>query len=517
MNRLQVYLEELQLPIKSLFVATGLIAVGSILGNPFINDIFLLDLPIIVTITRLLLFTGGLIFACFPYIVFVKLLYSRTQEKNIVVVGIIAYLMYLIMILFFGPTDLPDNMYISFIRLEINDSIYRLVNTGVIGLIGVYFIVRKVYQKQMIARNANFTKVFDRDTIRLIRSLIYTTIYGLFIAWMIPYISKGIYSILNFVAADINNPMSLFAYSGFERILSLFGLQNIVRKEMWFGKLGGTWNSLENIGYMGDVNIWAAQLKDSVAVLGVGSAGRFTTVYYVLNIFAAPAYLAALATTVSDKPKFRRGLVTVFTGTVLSLLGGIWFPLEIIMLLTAPIIYIFHLFMVGFISAILLGISTTIGFSYLGIINAANPGNIIDLIGISRNSMINRQIMMMLLLGLIVFFIYFYVVRFYYTHMAIDILNIGIKDDEIKDFIERIGGLENIEKISSSPTKVIVKLYNEDSINPAGLHRQGVTKIVQTREGFILLYGSGSYMMQKEINKRLDTYKNELMEVEEND
>ena len=83
MNRLQVYLEELQLPIKSLFVATGLIAVGSILGNPFINDIFLLDLPIIVTITRLLLFTGGLIFACFPYIVFVKLLYSRTQEKTL--------------------------------------------------------------------------------------------------------------------------------------------------------------------------------------------------------------------------------------------------------------------------------------------------------------------------------------------------------------------------------------------------------------------------------------------------
>ena len=77
--------------------------------------------------------------------------------------------------------------------------------------------------------------------------------------------------------------------------------------------------------------------------------------------------------------------------------------------------------------------------------------------------------------------------------------------------------MENIEKISSSPTKVIVKLYNEDSINPAGLHRQGVTKIVQTREGFILLYGSGSYMMQKEINKRLDAYKNELMEVEEND
>lgn len=517
MNKIQVYLEELLLPIKTLFVAISMIALGTLLGNPFINDVFRLSHPLLTTITHVLLVTGGLILSCFPYLVFVKLLYSRTDEKNIVVVGIISYLVFLIMIMFFAPRNLPANMYMPYFTFQINATVYRLANTGIIGLIGIYLIVKRIYQKPMIPRNTNFTKVFERDISRLTRSLLFSTLYGLAIAWLLPYISQGIYAVLNFVAADIGNPMSLFAYSGFERLLQLFGLHNVVRNEMWFGTLGGTWNSLENISYIGDVNIWAAQLSESVAVLGVGSTGRFTTVYYVLNIFAAPAYLSALATTVSDKKKFRRGLITVLMGTGLSLLAGVWYPLEILMLLSTPLLYIFHVFMIGFISAVLLGISTTLGFSYLGVLSAATPGNIIDLIGFSRNSIINRQILMLLLFGVLIFFIYFYVVRFYFNNIAIDMLNIGTKEDEIMDFIERVGGLDNIEKISSTPTKVTVLLRDEDNINPAGLHRQGVTKIVQTREGYNLFYGAGSYMLQKEVNKQLGAHRNELMEVEEND
>ena len=88
-------------------------------------------------------------------------------------------------------------------------------------------------------------------------------------------------------------------------------------------------------------------------------------------------------------------------------------------------------------------------------------------------------------------------------------LNIGTKEDEIMDFIERVGGLDNIEKISSTPTKVTVLLRDEDNINPAGLHRQGVTKIVQTREGYNLFYGAGSYMLQKEVNQKLEAHRNE--------
>lgn len=514
MNKLQVYLEELQLPIKSLFVAAGLISVGTLLGNPFVNDVFKLNYPWLVRITQILLFTGGLILTCFPYFVFVKLLYSRTEEKNIVIVGIISYLVYLIMIMFFAPNNLPANMYMSSINITLNNTVYKIANTGVFGLVGIYWIVKRNYTRPMINRNTNFTKVLDRDSIRLMRSMVLATTYGLIIAWLMPYISSGIYSVLYFIASDINNPMSMFAYSGFERLLQVLGLQNIVRSEMWFGSLGGTWNSLDNIAYIGDVNIWAAQLSERVAVLGIGSTGRFTTFYYILNIFAAPAYLAALSTTVSNKKKFRKGLLTVLLGTVLSFFSGIWYPLEILMLLTAPILYVFHIFMIGIISAFLSGISIAVGFSYLGVLNAATPGNVIDLIALSRNTIINQQILTMLLFGIIVFFVYFYVVRFYYTKIAIDTLNIGTKEDEIKDFIERLGGLENIMNISSTPSKVHALLRDEDKINTAGLHRQGVTKIVQTRDGYVLFYGAGSYIVQKEINKKLEAYKNELMEVE---
>ncbi len=503
MNKLQIYLEELQLPIKSLFVATAMIAVGSFLGSPYINEILKLDHAIIITTTQVLLFLGGLLIRSFPYIVFVKLLYTRIQEKNTVIVGIISYLVYLIMVLFFAPQTMPANAYVSWMSFEIGIDTYRLLDTGIFGLIGVYFIVRRIYKTPMHARNANFTKLLDKDTIRLLKSLLLSVIFGITMAYLFPFVVDGIYSVLRFIAADFNNPMSLFAYAGFERISILAGFDNIVRNEMWFSSMGGTWNSLDSMTYVGDVNIWAAQLRDSVAVIGVGSAGRFTTFYYVINIFAIPAYLFGISTTVTDKKKKKKAYITVLLGTLASLFTGILLPIEIILLLTTPLLYVFHLFMVGFISAVLLGLKTTFGFSYLGILSAANPGNIFDLIDISRKNIINQQVIVMLLFGVIVFFIYYYVTRFYFNKVAMDILNIGIKDNEVTDFIERIGGLDNIESFTSLPTKVVATLIDEDNINTSGLHYQGVTKIVHAREGFILSYGPGSYILQKEINKRL--------------
>lgn len=503
MNKLQIYLEELQLPIKSLFVATILIAVGSFLGNPYINEILKLDHELIITTTQVLLFTGGLLIRIFPYIVFVKMLYTRNQEKNTVIVGIISYLVYLIMVLFFAPQNLPNNAYIAWINFDLGLDTLRLMNTGYFGLVGIYFIVKRVYKTPMFARNANFTKLLDRDTIRLFKCIIGSVVLGISFSYLFPYVIDFIYTVLRFVASDFTNPMSLFAYAGFERLTVLGGLDDIVRNEMWFSSMGGTWNSLDNVTYVGDVNIWAAQLKDSVAVIGVGSAGRFTTFYYVINMFAIPAYLLAVSFTVTDKKKKRRAYLTVALGSFISAFTGIMFPIEIIMLLTTPILYIFHLFMVGFISAVLLGLSTTLGFSYLGILSAANPGNLIDLIAISRKNIINQQVLIMVLFGAIIFFIYYYVTRFYYNKVAMDILNIGIKDNEVTDFIERIGGLDNIESINSLPSKVIATLKDEDNINTSGLHYQGVTKIIHAREGFILSYGPGSYMLQKEVAKRL--------------
>lgn len=506
MAKLQVYLEELQLPIKSLFVASVLIAIGTFLGNPFVNEILKLDVPIIITLTNIVLFTGGLILRAFPFTVFVKLLQIRTKEQNTVIVGIISYLVYLIMILFFSASQLPKNVYVKFLVFELKSTELRLMTTGVFGLFGIYYIIRKIYQKPMHARNSNFTKLFDRDLIRLMNSLTLSVLFGLTMSFVFPYVLTFVYKVLSFIASDFTNPMSLFAYSAFERVSVLFGLDNIVRNEMWFTTMGGTWNSLENVTYVGDVNIWAAQLKDSIAILGAGSAGRFTTLYYILNLFAMPAYLLAVSATVTDRKKKRRSLITVLLGSLLSMLSGIVYPIEVIMILSTPVLYLFHIFMSGFISASLLGLSVTLGFSYSGILSAASPGNIIDFIALSNNNIMSQQILLVGLFGILVFFIYYYVTRFYYKNIAMDVLNIGIKDDEATDFIERIGGLDNLMDIHSLPTKIIVTLKDEDKINTEGLHYQGVTKIIHAREGFILSYGAGSYMLQLEVKKRLKNH-----------
>jgi maltose/glucose PTS system EIICB component len=512
MNRLQIYLEELQLPLKALFFGTFLIAIGNILGNPLINELIFIRSDFTLKLTQILLFTGGLILACFPYIVFVKLLYARSNDKNIVIVGLIAYVVFLIMVLFFAPSNLPANVYSKYLRVDISGNSYALMKTGILGLLGIYYIVKTIYKKPARQKNANFTRIYDAELMRLVYSLIIATVFGIAFAYIYPLAIKGIYSVINFVASDVSNPMSSFTYSAFERLMAVLNLDVFMREEMWFGALGGTWNSLDNITYIGDVNIWGAQLRDSVAVLGVGKAGRFTTVYYILNIFAVPAYLLALVTTVSNNKEKRQAIITVVLGSLLSMVSGMILPIEIVLLLTTPILYLIHIFFVGFFSAVLLGLGITVGFSYLGILSAAAPGNIMDLLSLSRNSIINVQVLSLVMIGIVAFVVYFYVTKFYYSRMAIDVLNVGSKDEEVQGFIDRVGGLENIAQLSSTPTKLTLTLVDADNINVSGLHRQGVTKIVQTRQGYILSFGAGSYMLQKEVNRLLALH-NEAKEV----
>ncbi len=61
MNRLQTYYEQLQLPVKSLFFGSFLIAIGSLIANPYINSILKLDNATLVTISQILMSCGGII------------------------------------------------------------------------------------------------------------------------------------------------------------------------------------------------------------------------------------------------------------------------------------------------------------------------------------------------------------------------------------------------------------------------------------------------------------------------
>ncbi|UPU38417.1 hypothetical protein MX850_06815 [Erysipelothrix sp. Poltava] len=107
MNRLQTYYEQLQLPLKSLFLGCFLITIGSIIANPYIVMIFKFNSPLFVTASKLLLYAGGIILSYFPLYVFIKLLTHRNDETNVVVTGFISYLVFLVVMTLLSPTTSP--------------------------------------------------------------------------------------------------------------------------------------------------------------------------------------------------------------------------------------------------------------------------------------------------------------------------------------------------------------------------------------------------------------------------
>ena len=503
MNRLQTYYEQIQLPIKALFLGTLLIAFGSVLTNPYIHVFLKLDVPLIVTTAEILLYSGGLILAYFPVYIFVKLLLYRQNDANILVTGILSYLVFTVIMAVLSPSNLPESTYQTLFTINAMGKQIKLFQMGIVGLGLIYFWIKYVFKRKADTRSISQSSYLDNEMVRVVNAVIGAAAIGIIMSYVWPMIVMGIYNVLAFISADVNNPMSLFIYGALERLLALCNLDAIAHREMWLGPLGGTWLNINGETFVGDANIWMAKLQDSMNVLASDGTGKFTTGYYVLNIFAVPGYLLASCSMISNKRVRRRNTVLLVAAIVISWVSGILLPVELLMLFTSPTLYMFHVFCVSFIYAILNGIGATVGFTYLGNLFASTPGNIIDLIGISRQSAMSSKVMLVVLVGIIAFFVYFFVVRFYFSKMAIDILNIETKDERVHDFIERVGGIENIESVSSTPTHIHISLIDRDKLNVAGLHRQGVTRIVETRSGFILSIGSSAYMIQHEINLQM--------------
>lgn len=511
MNRLQSYYEQLQVSLKILFVAAAMIAVGSIITNPYLNNIIRLDNEILLSTAQILRMCGGTILSYFPVYVFVKLLSHEKSEQNITVAGIMAYLVFLTTLVLTKVGVSPEAAYNPQFTLIINETKYQLFRTGIFGLSAIYLWVRYVFRKSNRTRSVANASFIDSETLKTVIAVAGAALIGIGFSYVWPIILSSLYSVMKFVSLDPNNPMSLFAYGALERLMVFGNIGNVLHQEFWLSEMGGTWMNLSGTTFFGDVNIWANQIKETVNSL---SAGRFTTGYYVMNLFAIPAYLIALFKTISNRKIRNRNLTVLILVIVISVFGGVLLPVELLMLLTSPTIYFFHVFMTAFTYAVLRGFSVAFGFSYTGSLISSTPGTLVDLFGISQNPALFSKVLILILVGILVFVAYYSFTRLYYGKLAMDILNTSNQDQRVDDFADALGGYQNIESISSSITRVHVQLKDRDLINVMPLHRDGVIRIIETRQGFILSLGSASYMFQREINKKIKELKNDTQKEE---
>ena len=202
-----------------------------------------------------------------------------------------------------------------------------------------------------------------------------------------------------FLAKDLINPMNLFIYGVTERLSAIFGLQDISREAFWFSELGGSATDSFGVLYPGDVNAWYAMQNLQIVTT---NAGHLITPYYVINIFLVPGFLLGYLSMVNEKKDRKRYLLFFIIAILLSVISGNALPIEILMLVLAPMLYLLYLIVVGFLFAGFQMMGVAVGYWFKGSLMVANPGSMLDLLLYFRNPEMSYAFSMMAGVGVVI-------------------------------------------------------------------------------------------------------------------
>ena len=321
--------------------------------------------------------------------------------------------------------------------------------------------------------------------------MLYSILAGIGIAFIWPNFIAFITNIFMFISKDLNNPINLFIYGFVNRSLSILNFSHWMNQLFWFTNLGGNWIDPLGTVHAGDVGMWTAQLMRNVSGF---TSGKLITPLYILNLFAVPAFILAAFQTYTDKLVHNRLIPFVIFAVLASIFFGTLLPIELFLLFTAPLLFMFHLFFTAILYAILPMFGAIIGYSFSGNVIIATPGSLIDLLVLIRNPIYQKTIVILLFIGLMTFLLYYAVASYYYRKGAISIINPKEKGIVIGELLDSIGGIGNIRLANSSIGKVIIQVYNREIVDFSKIHHRA-NKIVDTRAGFAISYGASSYMI----------------------
>lgn len=508
MRRWHSLLEIIQFPLKMLFVAIVLTGIGTLITNQNLSVFWSVNDRNILLLADLFRRTGSFLIVNFPFFVMIKFLATRYNSSVPIMIGITGYVLILVITMLFAPTTIPASATSSILGLSYTSSLFERtrfpLQTGFFACAAVVFSTRLAYGKSRTKSVYGFFSFVDRDTWALILTLFLCVITGFILVWIWPLVLNVLNTIFGFIAMDITNPMNLFVYGTMDRLLADLNLSALLRNLFWFGEQGGTWINSLGVNYTGDVGIWAAQVSSLVTPSGVG---RLITPYYVLNLFAVPGMIIAFYTVYTDKMEKRRIRLFFLIAILVSLITGTLLPLEFFLLILTPLLFVFHIVATGALFGIFQAMGVALGYSYSGSTVTAMPGTLFDFLLYFRNPMMQNSIQKILLVGVIMFVLYFAFTRFYFRYLALDLFNTGATKRKVEGFILAVGGLENIKMMHASPTRLTIQVVDSTLINFAQIQRLGASKVVESRAGYSINFGAGSTIIKNQINKRLKEMK----------
>lgn len=256
----------------------------------------------------------------------------------------------------------------------------------------------KLYSNMDSLSVAEFFKISKLPAFLTVTCAVFTGIVS-YIVW--PLVQMGVANLGFFIKNT--GYVGTFLFGFIERILMPFGLQNIFSLPLMYTKTGGEM-VIGETSIQGFQNMFIHHLTDPATKKFSVNYTRFMTGKYLFMMFGLPAASLAMYNAASkDRKKFIRGLL--FAVAFVSLFVGFTEPLELLLLFTAPLLYVIHIILSGlsFVAMQVMNVATGVLFS----------GGLADyyLFGILQGQA-KTGFTMVLPLGIAYFIIYYLLFRF---------------------------------------------------------------------------------------------------------
>lgn len=504
--------EILVFPLGIMVFAYALVGIGNILTNEAFASLFVVRNEIILMIAEACGRVGRFIIVYYPLIFLIRIVAKRSGSAASILSAFLGYVTYLIFTMYFRWVDLSPTAYSSILGLSITGSkvpslssaVYYPLQTGIFSTILISLVTLSSYSRSRVRNEYGFFAFISKDVYCVIRTVIICGLLGVGMAYVWPYVFQGIQRVIEFISRDTTNPINLVLYGVFERLLATLHLGTILRSPFWYGASGGSWANIAGLSIAGDVNIWTRQIVSGSLS---NMTGRFITPYYVLNIFAVPGMIWAAYSIQTDRLERHKTRLLFLIATIISMTTGVLLPLEVLLVILCPLLYIFHLGFTGILFGVLHVMRAYIGFQYTGTNTmAVCPGTILELISYLQNTSLQSSILKVVLVGGISFICYFLFTRIYFNYLALDLFRTGDKERAINGTIEAVGGIDNVKLIHSSMTRLIISLYDPSKLDMSKLKEVGSVRVLETKAGFAMAFGAKSTMIRKGLMEALRNY-----------
>jgi len=306
-----------------------------------------------------------------------------------------------------------------------------------------------------------------------------------------------------------------------ETLLRPFGLTTLFESMQNFTYIGGTWRvpAPVNTNVFGFEAIWRNQLQyaDGKFTVGTLSAAR-----YISGIFIAPAIAFTLINTAYVE---NRKNVKIILGTfiVISAVIGFTLPIEIILLFTAPVLFVIFALINGVVTGL---ISFLSGYINIHLITVSG-GGLFDFIFFGIVPGVERTGAWVLLLvgtlsGAFTYTLYHYLIKrfnlgvfgrnknemeIFTSSMLAPVDPVAIdpsQDGKVKAIIYALGEKKNIEKIDFSMYRLHITVKNVDLVDKLPLKESGAAGVFVVGSTVQAIFGALTQDYYKKLVETLE-------------